>query len=167
MAGIGRSETESLSGVRWRSLAFVGVLGISLATLVVMAVIGNLSNAALGPFQHDSAAFRSMVAQNTVEALAFLLLALSAGFVEEFVFRGYVQRQCQALCGSTVVACILQLSIFTLGHLYQGWSRLIPVFLIGLLLTVVALWRKSLIPGMIAHGLGDGLVAFTFFFKHL
>jgi hypothetical protein len=28
-------------------------------------------------------------------------------------------------------------------------------------------WRKSLIPGMIAHGLGDGLVAFLFFAKHL
>jgi hypothetical protein len=27
--------------------------------------------------------------------------------------------------------------------------------------------RKSLIPGMIAHGFGDGLVAFLFFAKHL
>ena len=171
LAGIrrsGRTTWQELVGVKWsRWQAIVGDLGIALASLVAIAVIGNLSNAALGPFQHDSAAFRSMVAQNTVEALAFLLLALSAGFVEEFVFRGYIQRQCQALCGSTVVACILQLSIFTLGHLYQGWSRLMPVFLIGLVLTVVALWRKSLVPGMIAHGLGDGLVAFIFFFKHL
>ena len=72
--------------------------------LVLMAGIGNLSNAILGPFQHDSAAFRSFVAQNTIEALAFLGLALTAGFVEEFVFRGYIQRQCQALCGSMIVA---------------------------------------------------------------
>lgn len=160
MAGIGESEMESLAGDRW-------YLGIAVVTLAPMAAIGNLSNAILGPFQHDSAAFRSMVAQNTVEALAFLLPALSAGFVEEFVFRGYIQRQFQALCGNTVAASILQVSIFTLGHLYQGWTRLIPVFLIGLVLTVVALWRKSLVPGMIAHGLGDGLVAFIFFFKHL
>jgi uncharacterized protein len=132
-----------------------------------MAVIGYLSNAVLGPFQHDSAAFRSMVAQNTVEALAFLTLALTAGFVEEFVFRGYIQRQCQMLCGSTAVASILQLIIFTQGHLYQGWTRLVPVLLIGLVLTIVALWRRSLIPGMIAHGLGDGLVAFIFFLKQL
>jgi membrane protease YdiL (CAAX protease family) len=171
LAGIqrsGRITWQELVGVKWsRWQTIIGDLGIALATLVAMAVIGNLSNTALGLLQHDSAAFRSMVAQNTVEALAFLLLALSAGFVEEFVFRGYIQRQCQALCGSTVVAGVLQLSIFTLGHLYQGWSRLIPVSLIGLVLTVVALWRKSLIPGMIAHGLGDSLVAFIFFFKHL
>jgi membrane protease YdiL (CAAX protease family) len=105
--------------------------------------------------------------ENTVEALAFLGLALTAGFVEEFVFRGYIQRQCQVLCGNTIVASLLQLIIFTQGHLYQGWIRLVPVFLIGVVVTIVALWRKSLIPGMIAHGFGDGLVAFLFFAKHL
>lgn len=52
-------------------------------------------------------------------------------------------------------------------HFYQGWIRLVPVLLIGTLLTVVALWRESLVPGMIAHGLGDGLVAFSYFAKHL
>ena len=35
------------------------------------------------------------------------------------------------------------------------------------LLTVVALWGKSLVPGMIAHSLEDSLVAFLFFAKHL
>jgi membrane protease YdiL (CAAX protease family) len=164
----GRITVRELMGARWSHWqTIIGDLGIALATLVTMAVIGNLSNAFLGPFQHDSAAFHSFVAQNTVEALAFLALALTAGFVEEFVFRGYIQRQCHALCGSMVVASILQLIIFTQGHLYQGWIRLVPVLLIGVVVTIVALWRKSLIPGMIAHGLGDGLVAFIFFFKHL
>ena len=162
----GRITWQELVGAkRWPSI--IADLGIALATLVTMAVIGNLSNAVLGPLQHNSAAFRSMVAQNTVEALAFLALALSAGFVEEFVFRGYIQRQCQALCGSTVIASILQLILFAQGHLYQGWIRLIPVFLIGIVVTIVALWRKSLVPGMIAHGLGDGFVAFIFFLKHV
>jgi len=164
----GRISLRELVGAKWsRWQTIIGDLGIALATLVTMAVIGNLSNAVLGPFQHDSAAFHWMVAQNTVEALAFLALALTAGFVEEFVFRGYIQRQCQALCGNTVVASILQLIIFSQGHLYQGWIRLVPVVLIGVVLTIVALWRKSLIPGMVAHGLGDGLVAFSFFLKHL
>jgi membrane protease YdiL (CAAX protease family) len=43
----------------------------------------------------------------------------------------------------------------------------VPVFLMGTILTVVTLWRRSLLPGMIAHGLRDGLVAFAFFAKHL
>jgi membrane protease YdiL (CAAX protease family) len=171
LAGIrrsGRIAVRELVGVRWDHWqTVVGDLSIALGVFVVMAAIGNLSNAVLEPLQHDSAAFRSMVAQNGGEALAFLFLALTAGFVEEFVFRGYIQRQCHALCGSAIVASVLQLIIFTQGHLYQGWIRLVPVLLIGVVLTIVALWRKSLIPGMIAHGFGDGLVAFIFFFKHL
>jgi CAAX protease family protein len=133
-----------------------------------MGVIGNLSNVLLGRLEHDGAAFRSMVApQNALEALGFLVAALTAGFVEEFVFRGYLQRQCQALCGNTILASALQVILFTQGHFYQGWIRLVPVLLMGILLTVVALWRRSLLPGMIAHGLGDSLVTFSFFARHL
>ena len=164
----GRITWQEVVGAQWKSWqAVIRDLGIALAALLTMAVIGNLSNSVLGPYQHDSAAFHSMVAQNTIEALAFLVAALTAGFVEEFVFRGYIQRQCQALCGCTILASALQVIIFTQGHFYQGWIRLVPVLLIGALLTIVALWRRSLIPGMIAHGLGDGLVAFLFFVKHL
>jgi membrane protease YdiL (CAAX protease family) len=168
--GIRRRGTitwQELVGAKWRNWqAIIRHLGIALGTLLTMAVIGNLSNAFLGLLQRDSATFHWMVAQNTIEALASLGAALTAGFVEEFVFRGYIQRQCEAVFGSTVVASILQLIIFTAGHFYQGWIRLIPVFLIGILLTIVALWRKSLVPGMVAHGLGDGFVAFIFFLKH-
>lgn len=171
LAGIlrkGKITWQELVGARWNRWQDAALdLGIACATLVVMAVIGNLSNMILGPLEHDSIAFRSMVAQNTIEALAFLGPALTAGFVEEFVFRGYIQRQCQALCGSTILASALQVIIFTQGHFYQGWVRLVPVLLIGVLLTAVALWRKSLVPGMIAHGFGDGLVTFLFFAKHL
>jgi uncharacterized protein len=164
----GTTTVRELVGARWNGWQLpLFDIGIGCATLLVMAIVGNVSNVLLGRFQSDSAVFRSMVAQNKVEAIAFLAAALTAGFVEEFVFRGYVQRQGRALLGSTLAASALQVIIFTQGHFYQGILRLVPVLLIGVLLTAVALWRKSLIPGMIAHGLGDGLVAFLFFAKHL
>jgi hypothetical protein len=105
---------------------------------LTMGVIGNLSNVILGPLHQESAAFRVLVAQNIVEVFAFLMPALSAGFVEEFVFRGYLQRQFQALCSNGVVGSVLQVIVFSLGHYYQGWIRLVPVALIGTLLTIVA-----------------------------
>jgi len=164
----GAVRWEQVVAAQWNTWqAIFRDLGIAAATLITMAVIGNLSNAVLGPLQCDDAALHSMVAQNMVEALSFLILALTAGFVEEFIFRGYIQRQCYALFKSTVTASALQVLIFTQGHFYQGWVRLIPVLLIGTLLTLVALWRKTLVPGMIAHALGDGLVAFSYFAKHL
>jgi membrane protease YdiL (CAAX protease family) len=150
---------------RWQTV--LADVGIALATLVAMGVIGNVSNVVLGPLHQASAAFRALVAQNMIEALAFMVPAFSAGFVEELVFRGYLQRQFQALCGNTFVGSVLQVIVFSLGHYYQGWIRLVPVVPIGSLLTIVALRRKCLVPGMIAHGLGDGLVSFSYFLKHL
>ena len=164
----GTVKWQELLGRPWSS-------GISIAkdscaavlTLLTLAIVGNLGNSLLGPYQHDSAALRWMVAQNGREAAAFLVLALTAGFVEEFVFRGYLQRQFTAMFGNVFLASVLQVAIFTLGHFYQGWLRLLPVALIGTVLTVAALARKSLVPGMIAHGLGDGLVSFLYLAKHL
>jgi membrane protease YdiL (CAAX protease family) len=101
----GTTTVRELVGARWNGWQLpLFDIGIGCATLLVMAIVGNVSNALLGRFQHDSAVFRSMVAQNKVEAIAFLAAALTAGFVEEFVFRGYVQIQGRALLGSTLAA---------------------------------------------------------------
>jgi membrane protease YdiL (CAAX protease family) len=134
-------------------------LGISAVVVAAMYAIGQLSIRLITPQQQDTAAFRSMVPQKIEEALAFLIVGLSAGFVEEFVFRGYLQKQLQALFGNTLVASVVQVALFTQGHLYQGTARLVPVALIGALLTFVALWRRSLVPGMIGHAVGDSLSA--------
>ena len=108
-----------------------------------------------------------MSPQNALEASAFLAAALTPGFVEEFVFRGYLQRQLTALSGSVVIGSALQILLFVQGHYFQGLLRLIPVGVFGLLFTLVAVWRKSLRPGMIAHALGEGFGPITFFLKLL
>jgi len=108
-----------------------------------------------------------MVPQNALEACAFLAAALTAGFVEEFVFRGYLQRQLTAWSGNVLLGSALQILLFIQGHYFQGLIRLIPVAVFGLLFTLLALWRKSLRPGMISHGLGDGFGPILFFMKHL
>jgi uncharacterized protein len=166
LGGIGTSSRATFSeviGKAWHSGsdAFRDI-GISILVLAAMFTIGQLSNRLLPPTQQSEAVFRSMVPQKLEEGLAFLIVALSAGFVEEFVFRGYLQRQLTSLFGNKLLASVLQIGLFTLGHLYQGVERLIPVFLIGTMLTLVALYRKSLIPGMIAHGVGDSLPAIMF-----
>jgi membrane protease YdiL (CAAX protease family) len=115
----GRTTWQEVVGAKWKSWQeAIRDLGIALGALLTIAVIENLSNAVLGPLQHDATAFHSMAAQNTIEATAFLVAALTAGFVKEFVFRGYIQRQCQVLCGSTIPASALQVLIFTQGRLF-------------------------------------------------
>jgi membrane protease YdiL (CAAX protease family) len=170
LGGIGTSSRctyGDVIGRAWDDWSdFFRDLGISAFVVAVMYAIGQLLMRLIPSSQPD-AAFRSMVPQGPEEAIAFLIVGLSAGFAEEFVFRGYLQKQLQSLFGNTLLASVVQVALFTQGHLYQGMARLIPVALIGALLTAVALWRKSLIPGMIAHGVGDSLTAIAFFVQHL
>jgi membrane protease YdiL (CAAX protease family) len=63
-------------------------LGIGSGVLVVCLVLGTILQQVLSRFEHSSAPLHSMVPQNVLEASAYLAAALTAGFVEEFVFRG-------------------------------------------------------------------------------
>ena len=144
-----------LVGVRWnRWFEIFRDLGLGLLTFAILLLTGAFLQWLLARFQNDSAVMRSMAPQNSVEAAAFLALALTAGFVEEFVFRCYLQAQFTALTGNVVVASILQLLLFMQGHYFQGVLRLIPAGVIALLLTLVALWRKNLKPGIIRSRVG-------------
>jgi len=91
-----------------------------------------------------------------------MALAASAGFEEELLFRGYLSQQFGAWTGSRAIAIILQGIVFGLAHGFYG-KAMLAVMLQGALLGLLAHWRKSLRPGMLAHGLQDtigGLVAF-------
>jgi uncharacterized protein len=93
----------------------------------------------------------------------WLLLAASAGFIEEIVFRGYLQRQFGAWLGHAWLGVVAQAVLFGVTHGYQGLSSVIGITLYGLLLGAAALLRRSLVPGIFAHALTDtwgGLAAF-------
>jgi membrane protease YdiL (CAAX protease family) len=164
----GKVTLGELVGGSWnRASRTLLDVAIALGILVVLLVLGTGLQQFLGRFEASSAPLRNMVPRNALEASAFLAAAFTAGFVEEFVFRGYLQKQLTAWTGSVVLGSALQILLFIQGHYFQGWIRLIPVGVFGLLFTLLALWRKSLRPGMIAHGLGDGFGPILFFLKHL
>jgi hypothetical protein len=165
----GKISVSELMGKEWSDAKEIARdIGLGLLTFAGLLVVGVVFQTVLARFQQPGAgAMRAMMPQNTIEALCFLAVTWTAGFVEEFVFRGYLQKQFTAITGNGVVATILQLLLFVQAHVYQGLVRLIPVAVLGLLLTGVALWRKSLKPGMIAHMLGDSLGGILFFAKRL
>jgi membrane protease YdiL (CAAX protease family) len=101
---------------------------------------------------------RSLLPQGVTESVLWILLSLSAGFCEEITFRGYFQRQFEALTGSKGVALVMQAALFGIAHAYQGlWSAL-AVTAYGALFGAIALWRGSLRAGMVAHALTDVLL---------
>jgi len=89
------------------------------------------------------------------EMLAWIVLAVSAGISEELVFRGYFQRQFQAMTGSIAAALLLQAVLFGISHGYQGLGPCVRITVYGLLFGSLAHWRRSLRPGILAHAWTD------------
>jgi membrane protease YdiL (CAAX protease family) len=107
-------------------------------------------------------AAQDLLPQGILASLAWLPLALSAGFCEELAFRGYLQMQFQAITGSAAWAVLIQAVVFGIGHLYEGVGAVVRIMLFGVLFGLLARWRKSLRPGMIAHAWSDifGVIIF-------
>ena len=151
----------SLVSGRWQTLgSFFKDLGLAVGFLVVAVPL-------IGVLVHFIGADATSNVTNITPKTAFELvvwlgLAATAGFCEEVTFRGYLNRQFYAWTGSPVLAVLLQGAVFGLAHGY--YEKVMAVIMVqGWLLGLLAYWRKSLRPGMLAHGLQDaigGVVAF-------
>ncbi|HZI88823.1 MAG TPA: type II CAAX endopeptidase family protein [Candidatus Polarisedimenticolia bacterium] len=90
-----------------------------------------------------------------IEIALWVALSLTAGFCEEVVFRGYLQKQFTALTGSAVLGLVIQAVIFGVSHGYQGLRNMILITIYGAVFGALALWRKSLKPGIVLHAWTD------------
>jgi membrane protease YdiL (CAAX protease family) len=103
----------------------------------------------------DTNSVHSLLPHTPLELIVWMPVAVSAGFCEELVFRGYFQRQFHALTGSVAAAVVLQAIVFGVGHFYEGTWAVVKITLYGVLFGALAVWRKSLRPGMLAHAWSD------------
>ena len=151
-------RVRDLIGGRWatpqaviRDIALGAGLWAVWMGLMNAHVLGGGTNAAQG-----------LLPQGGLESLAWIPVALSAGFCEELAFRGYLQKQFQAITGSAAWAVLIQAVVFGIGHLYEGVGPVVRIMGFGILFGILALWRKSLRPGMIAHAWSDifGVIIF-------
>ena len=98
------------------------------------------------------------LAPNTrLELGVWFLLSSTAGFCEEFIFRGYLQLQFAAMTRSMLAGALLSAVVFGASHGYEGGARMILIGIFGLMFGLLAWWRRSLRPGMIAHAWHDAL----------
>jgi membrane protease YdiL (CAAX protease family) len=158
-----QTKIRDLIGGRWDSpeaflldvaIAFVFWV-IAYSTLIGLGFALGLAKTG----QIDSAKkLAGMLAPHTLPGLGlFVLLSVIAGFVEEIIFRGYLQRQFAVLSGNVYIGLVGSALVFGGGHGYEGIRRMILIFVFGMMFGVLALWRKSLRPGMMAHGWHDSM----------
>jgi membrane protease YdiL (CAAX protease family) len=158
VAGV-RSSGASLLvvfGDHWHSLRQVlRDIGIALGFWIIAAMLlwifgWLLRIAALGRNV-------SMLPQRGIELTFWIALSVTAGICEETIFRGYLQRQFIALTKSGPAGILLSAATFGAAHAYQGFRMVILIALYGAMFGILAYWRASVRPGMIAHAWQDSL----------
>jgi uncharacterized protein len=145
---------RDLIGGRWGSAkAVLRDLAVAGAFWVVWTLVAIGLNLLVGPSHMKPLAFLNP--QGAADIALWVMMSLTAGFCEELVYRGYVQRQVAALTGSAASAVLAQAVIFGVGHWYQGVKMVFVITVLGVLFGILAQWRKSLRPGMISHAWSD------------
>lgn len=151
-----RVRLRDLIGGKWNSIEDVGRdVGIALGFWAIVWCVLLALEKILGTNPTGIKAVGVLLPQGVAEIVAWVILAATAGFCEEVIFRGYFQRQFYALTGKSELAIVLQALIFGAAHIYQGVKGALTIAIYGAMFGVLAVARKSLRPGIIQHASQD------------
>jgi membrane protease YdiL (CAAX protease family) len=148
---------REIIGGRWNRFGDF-LIDLAVAFLFWMVVIAALAVVRYFVRYSGIDAARQILPRSVPEIMIFLIVSVTAGFCEEFIFRGYLQRQFLTLTGRAWIAISVQALLFGIAHLYQGWRGVVAITVYGALFGVLAWRRNSLRPGMMQHAAQDSLL---------
>jgi uncharacterized protein len=145
----------------WRLWVSVGLV-LLLAAYVAQTVVTVARDAAARASVRDQiGAVTDMMPRTRAELYWFGGVALTAGFGEEFLFRGYFIWVFAPWLGWWGAAAVSVL-VFAVLHAYQGWNGALRVGILGVFYTLIVAMANSLWPAIALHVLVDlhgGLLA--------
>lgn len=126
-----------------------GILAVAVLVLPLTALALRWAARAGRPVQTASTEMHPRTATERWWALG---MAVTAGICEEVVYRGFLIAVGVGVLGLDLhVAAGAALLLFVLGHLYQGWQALLPVFAAGYALTYLYVTTGSLLAPIALH----------------
>jgi len=158
-----RIRLRDLIGGRWATaedvvLDLVYASAFWFCALVVLGAGAKLMHMdRAGTVQEMRRQIGFLIPESRIELSVWFGLCLTAGFCEEVIFRGYLQRQFAAMGNSMLAGVLLSAAVFGASHGYEGAGRMILIGIYGLMFGLLAWWRKSLRTGMIAHAWHDAI----------
>jgi membrane protease YdiL (CAAX protease family) len=144
--------------------AWLADIGVALTywtgALIVLALLGEalvkVSGSHIDP-QKIGDVTQKLAPITGIEMMLFLVLSISAGFCEELVFRGYLQQQFARLGHSIWAGVVFSALVFGCAHGYEGIAGMLLIAAYGAMFGVLALLRRGLRTGMIAHAWHDSI----------
>jgi membrane protease YdiL (CAAX protease family) len=94
-------------------------------------------------------------ATGMAEIIIASILVVVVAISEETLFRGYLLLRFTQITKNRGTALIISSVIFALGHGYEGSAGVVTVGVIGFLLAIVYIWRRSLVAPMVIHFMQD------------
>jgi membrane protease YdiL (CAAX protease family) len=95
------------------------------------------------------------------EFALFLVLSLTAGICEEFLFRGFVMAALARAGLAAWLVVILSSAMFGLAHLYQGKGGSLGTGILGALFALARMTFGSLLPAVVWHSVLDGVAGWA------
>jgi membrane protease YdiL (CAAX protease family) len=158
--GVAFLTWRSLRAASFRALSptVVMIWAFFLAAVSLAGVGVSLLLERWGCWPAESELVLLLVPETRQEKLwAVLLLAPTAAFCEEFLYRGYLLAQLSQWLHSVSWAWIVSSIAFGLAHAYQGWGGMLRAALLGAALAYPVVRLGSLYPSMVAHALIDAV----------
>jgi membrane protease YdiL (CAAX protease family) len=148
-----RVFVQGFAALPW-SLTLEWGVGIAAAALLALSMVILCERRGWLPRESDLVYL--LIPETPRERLwALLVIAPTAAFCEEFLFRGYLLTQLHDWLHSLLWAWVVSSLAFGLAHCYQGWSGMTRAGLLGALLAYPVVRSGSLYPAMLAHWMID------------
>ena len=138
-------------------------IGIALGIAFVIAYLAlalrarhkiTASQESLGRLRRAFGRGEALMPRTKPERLLFALVSISAGCVEEFLYRGFLTWYFTTLWGP-VAALLASSAVFGLAHAYLGRAHVLRTAVVGLLLGLVVLASGSLWSAIAIHAAMD------------
>ncbi len=146
------SGIKRLDIVRGSLVLFIAMLAMALCFVIAMALVPDSARRGLqspiGLFKYGA------------DAANLIFVLLHVALLEELAFRGLIMTGLRQRMG-IVPAVIATNILFALSHVFADsfhWQPMIFQFAIGVILSAVVEHFRSLLPGILLHGLLDSAI---------
>jgi len=155
-----RRESFRAVGLSKRGLALDGIIGAALTLAIYGIILTTLFFLAhVWPNSSRQLNKNALVLLDLLPSagpLAFFAMAATIGLYEELLFRGFIMPRLRRATGSWLMAVLLSSTIFTALHaMDQTPAALILVAILSISLSIITIWRRSIVAAIVAHALFD------------
>jgi membrane protease YdiL (CAAX protease family) len=138
----------------WRLWTSIGLFALASAYYLLAAASVARSAEIRASVRAQGGGFDAVLPRTRKELALFVAISLTAGFCEEFLFRGYFVQVLAPWTGWWGAAA-LSLAVFAIGHVYQGWGGVVRTAIFGAIYTLTVAIFGSLWPAIALHALVD------------